>query len=329
MINRSLALRLCVGVLLFVAVLFAQGTGTIYGNLSDPTGAAVVGAKIDAILTERGTARTVMTDASGQYVFPLMPVGTYEIMIAASGFRQFRREGVTLDANQNVRLDAQLVLGSISESVTISANATPVESRSSMLGSIIEDRRLTELPINGRNVVSLLSILPGAAQVDTPQTFTGDRSGPTVAISGSRQTANLFLFDGQAFNATFRNTGLNFPPPDAVQEIKVLTSSFSSEYGRNSGGVLNVVTKSGTNQLHGALWEFVRNGDFNARPADPCGWRTLPGQHTSIRRSGCERRRSANRIPAATHRCRACTASSAGRLGCLGSSGSIRSVAIV
>ncbi len=264
---RYLSLSFCVWlVVLGVAgVLFAQGTGTIYGNVTDPSGAAVAGAKVEATLTERGTARVVTTGADGHYVFSLMPVGTYEIRVEASGFRQFRRTAVTLDASQNVRLDAQLLLGSITESVTITANATSVESRSAMMGSLIEDRRLTELPINGRNVIDLVSLLPGVSQVSAPQTFTGDRSGPTASVSGSRGNSNLFLFDGQEFNAVFRNTGLNYPPPDALQEVKVLTSSFSAEYGRNSGSVFNVVTKSGTNQLHGTLWEFVRNGGFNAR----------------------------------------------------------------
>ena len=98
-----------------------------------------------------------------------------------------------------------------------------------------------------------------------PQTFTGDRSGPTVSISGSRGNENLFLFDGADFNAAFRNTGLNYPPPDALQEVNVLTNTFSAEYGRNAGSVINVVTRSGTNQIHGDLWEFLRNQNLNAR----------------------------------------------------------------
>ena len=122
-----------------------------------------------------------------------------------------------------------------------------------------------ELPTNGRNVISLAGLLPGVASVSAPQTFTGDRSGPTISVSGSRQNENLFLFDGADFNAVFRNTGLNYPPPDALQEVKVLTNSFTAEYGRNAGAVFNVVTKSGTNQIHGSVWEFLRNQDLNAR----------------------------------------------------------------
>jgi hypothetical protein len=122
-----------------------------------------------------------------------------------------------------------------------------------------------ELPTNGRSIIGLAALLPGASSVNAPQTFTGDRSGPTLSVSGSRTTQNLFLFDGQDFNGLFRNNAYNYPPPDAVHEVKVLTSSFSAEYGGNSGAIFSVVTCPGTNILHGALWEFLRNSDLNAR----------------------------------------------------------------
>jgi outer membrane receptor protein involved in Fe transport len=108
-------------------------------------------------------------------------------------------------------------------------------------------------------------LLPGVSQVTAPQTFTGDRAGPSVSISGSRPTPNAFLFDGGFFNALFRNSGLHYPPPDALQEMKVLTNGFSAGYGRNAGAVFNVVTRSGTNGWHGSAWEFLRNHNLNAR----------------------------------------------------------------
>ena len=263
--------RCIVSGLLSLAALFspriglAQGTGVIYGTVTDPSGAGVAGAKIEAVLTERGTSRDGTTGATGDYVFPAMPIGTYEIRVTAAGFQQFRRQSVTLTASQNLRVDATLTVGSINESITVQAEAPLVDSRSAVMGTMIDDRRLTELPTNGRNVISLALLVPGTSSVSDPQTFTGDRSGPTVSMSGTKANFNLFLFDGQDYQAVFRNTGLNYPPPDALQEVKVLTSSFSAEYGHNAGGVFNVVTKSGTNQLHGAVWEFVRNSSFNAR----------------------------------------------------------------
>ena len=140
-----------------------------------------------------------------------------------------------------------MTLGATSESVVVTAEAPLVDSRSSVVATLIDSRRVTELPTNGRNVVQLAALLPGVTQVSAPQTFTGDRDGPRVSISGARSTQNLFLFDGAFFNALFRNSGMNYPPPDALQEVKVLMNSFSAEYGRNSGAVFNVVTRSGSN----------------------------------------------------------------------------------
>ena len=244
---------------------FGQGTGTIHGAVTDPSVAAVPRAEVTAVLGGRGATRTVATDAHGAFVFPELPIGIYSVRVAMSGFKTFLQSGVELTANANVRVDAQLQVGDATQSVEVTSDAPLVDSRSSTVGTLIDQQRVTDLPINGRNVIGLAGLLPGVASVSAPQTFTGDRSGPTVSVSGSRQNENLFLFDGADFNAVFRNTGLNYPPPDALQEVKVLTNSFSAEYGRNAGAVFNVVTKSGTNQLHGAAWEFLRNQDLNAR----------------------------------------------------------------
>jgi outer membrane receptor protein involved in Fe transport len=194
-----------------------------------------------------------------------MPVGGYTLRVEAQGFKTATRAGLSLTANENVRVDARLDVGNVNESVTVTAEAPLVDSRSSQVGTLIDGRRVLELPTNGRNVISLAELLPGVSQVSAPQAFTGDRSGPTVSVSGSRNNQNLFLFDGAQFNAVFRNTGLNYPPPDALQEVKVLTNSFSAEYGRNAGAIFNVVTRSGTNRIHGSAWEFLRNHKLNAR----------------------------------------------------------------
>ena len=257
--------RAATGIFLISAIALGQGVGTIYGTVTDSSGATVGNAKVESVLTERGTSRTATTSASGEYVLSALPIGTYEIRVTAPGFQQFQRKAVALDANQNVRVDAPLTLGNVTESVVVREETPLVDARSAVVGTLIEGQRLTDLPTNGRNVISLAALLPGVTDVNVQQTFTGDRSGPTVSMSGTKANANLFLFDGQDFTAAFRNTGLNYPPPDALQEVKVLTSNFSAEYGHNGGGVFNVVTKSGTNQIHGALWEFVRNSDFNAR----------------------------------------------------------------
>jgi outer membrane receptor protein involved in Fe transport len=243
----------------------AQGTGTIHGVITDPSGGAIAGAQVTATLSGRGTTRNVISDVQGAYVMPLLPVGAWQISIEAKGFKSFVQHGVDLASNENVRVDANLQVGSLNEAVTVTAEATLVDSRSSVMGTLIDSRRVLELPMNGRSIIGLAILLPGASQVSAPQTFTGDRSGPTVSMSGSKGAQNLFLFDGAPFNALFRNTGLNYPPPDALQEVKVLTNSFSAEYGRNAGSVFNVVARSGSNEVHGSLWEFLRNQNLNAR----------------------------------------------------------------
>ncbi|MBI3683040.1 MAG: TonB-dependent receptor [Acidobacteria bacterium] len=257
---RTLAL-----ILLLPAVLAAQGNGTIHGTVTDPSGAVIAGARVTALLDERGTTRSLITSTAGDYVFPSLAIGAYTLTVEAQGFKTFRRSGVSLTTEQNVRVDIRLEVGNVSESVSVTAEAPLVDSRSSVIGTLIDSRRITDLPLNGRNIIALAALLPGATSVSAPQMFTGDRSGPTLNISGSRGNQNLFLFDGQQFNALFRNTGLNYPPPDAMQEVKVLTNSFSAEYGRNAGSVFQVVTRSGTNEIHGSFWEFLRNQKLNAR----------------------------------------------------------------
>lgn len=244
---------------------FAQGTGTVHGTVTDPSGLPILNAKVTATLEQRGTARTVDTNAQGFYVLLLLPVGAYRIAVEAPGFKLFNRQGVSLTADENVRVDARLELGALAESVSVTSEAPLVDSRSSMMGTLIDSRRVTELPINGRNVIALAALLPGVSGLSAPQIFTDDRSGPRISVSGSRPNGNLLLFDGAHFTAVFRNTGMNFPPPDALQEVKVLTNTYSAEYGRNAGSIFHVVTRSGSNQLHGTLWEFLRNHDLNAR----------------------------------------------------------------
>jgi len=246
-------------------LILAQGTGTLHGTVQDASGLPIAGAKVTATLQQRGLVRNGTTDTDGNYVLPALPVGTYSVAVESAGFNTFQQSGIELTANENARIDARLQIGDVKQAVSVTSEAPLVDSRSSTVGTLIDSKRVVELPINGRNIISLAGLLPGATQVSAPQTFTGDRSGPTVSISGSRGNENSFLFDGTQFNAAFRNTGLNYPPPDALQEVRVLTDTFSAEFGRNAGSIFNVVSKSGTNQVHGSAWEFLRNQALNAR----------------------------------------------------------------
>ena len=184
-----------------------QGTGTIHGAVSDPSGGAVTNARVTALLVERGVSRSVTTSDRGEYVLPLLPIGTYSVLIEAAGFNSFRQQQIELTANENVRVDGQLKVGDVAESVVVTGETPQVDSRSSVVGTLIDSRRVLEIPINGRNVMGLAVLLPGVSQLSAPQMFTGDRDGSTVSISGSRPTQNAFLFDGGFFNASATSAG--------------------------------------------------------------------------------------------------------------------------
>jgi outer membrane receptor protein involved in Fe transport len=257
-------LRFALLSIVFAPAVLAQ-TATITGRITDTSTAVMVGVRVTVANVNTGVLRKMESNPEGLYTAPMLPPGQYRVTAQAEGFRPAERDNVELVVGLVARIDFVLEPGAVTESVTVSGGAPLVESASSVVGTLIDSRRVVDLPLNGRNVVALAALLPGATSVSAPQMFTGDRDGPTVAMSGSRPTQNLFLLDGGHFNAHFRNSGLNYPPPDALQEVKVLTNSFGAEYGRNAGAIFNVVTKSGTNEFHGGVWEFLRNHELNAR----------------------------------------------------------------
>ena len=157
-------------------------------------------------------------------------------------------DGVTVDADKAVKIVAQMKIGNANETVTVDAEGTALDTKSSTLGTLIDNKLVEDLPIDGHNPVALAGLLPGVTDLNAPATNTSDRGGPTYSVSGSRNTQNLMLFDGLMWNNLFFNTGINYPPPHALQEISVLLNNFKAQYGRNAGSVFNVVTKSGSNQ---------------------------------------------------------------------------------
>jgi hypothetical protein len=244
---------------------FAQDiTGNLYGNIQDASHALIPHSKITIIDREHGSTRTVESDAQGGYLASQLPVGKYQVTVTVAGFEKSVRNNVTVNAGANTHLDVVMVAGSVSDSVTVNVEDNTVDTRGYTVGTLIDNVSLQELPLDGNNIIGLAALLPGVTSVTAPPSFTGDHSGPTFSASGSRVTQNLFLFDGVLYNNLYRNTGLNYPPRDAVQEVQVLTNNYSAEYGRNSGSVFQVVTKSGSNQFHLALWENAKNAAFNA-----------------------------------------------------------------
>ncbi len=243
----------------------AQVTGRISGFVKDPAGAAIPAVAVTARMTEQQSVSTAKTNSDGSYDLLALPPGDYEITFEAKGFRRQVRSGVELTIDQNLRVDASLEVGSVETQVTVNGTAPLVDTVSPVLSGLIDDRRVVDLPLNGRNVMSLAGILPGVLSVTVPQEMDNARSGPVMDVNGGRSNMNLFTFNGGYFNNPSRNTGVDYPPPDAIEEVRILTHDFSAEYGHNPGSQVLVASKAGTNQIHGAGWEFLRNNDLNAR----------------------------------------------------------------
>ena len=247
--------------------LAAQNRGTISGFLKDVTGAVVPNANVT--VTHEGTraVRTASSDASGFYQVLGLVSGAYTIEAEVAGFKRYRNTGVVLRVDENVRADITLEIGQVTESIDVTAQAVLVDTRSSQNTAVIDDRRIVDLPLRNRNVFALAATLAGVLNVRAPDNsdLTDTRAGPTMNVNGGRANMNYNRFNGTYFNNPSRNTGLNVPPPDAVQEFKIQTSNFAADSGRNPGANVTIVSKSGSNQFHGALWEFLRNDNLNAR----------------------------------------------------------------
>src|SRR5262245_13467017 len=253
--------------MLLTVQLAAQIQGTISGYVKDATGAVAPNSAIRLTNEKTGATRNAVSDNAGFYQVLGLVSGTYTIETEISGFKKFRNAGVILRLDENVRADIIMEVGQVTESVEVSAQAALIDTRSSQTSATIDDRRIVDLPLRGRNVFSLAATLPGVLNVRAPDNSdVGDtRAGPTMNVNGGRANMNYNRFNGTYFNNPSRNTGMNVPPPDAVQEFKIQTSNFAADSGRNPGANITIVSRQGTNVFHGALWEFHRNDNLNAR----------------------------------------------------------------
>jgi hypothetical protein len=254
-------------IFLLAAAAFAQNRGTISGYVKDTSGGMITSARVTLTNERTGEVRNATSDTTGNYQFLGLISGSYTIESEVSGFKRARNTGVILEVDSNVRADVTLEVGAVTESVSVTADASLVDTRSAETSAIIDGKRLMDLPVNGRNVFRLASTLPGVLGVVAPDnTDLGDtRAGPRMNVNGARANMNYNRFNGTYFNNPSRNTGLNAPPPDAVQEFKIQTSNFSAESGRNPGANITIVSRQGTNEFHGTVWEFHRNDNLNAR----------------------------------------------------------------
>ena len=257
----------CIAVMAYLVALgptvFAQNTGSIFGSISDNSDAVLPSAKITA-LSSNGLNRTTTTNTTGSYILPAMPIGTYTVTIEASGFERFQAVSVRVDADQNVRIDAHLRPGSTTEEITVNAAPPQVDTHSNTQSVTIPQELVNDMPTSTGQPIDFVSILPGVSNVSASAGFTGDRSGPTFNVSGSRSSDNLLLLDGVMHTNLFRNQGQNYPPPDFLSQVEAVLNSYGAQYGHNTGAILNVLTKSGTNLIHGSLWEYNQNTAFNA-----------------------------------------------------------------
>ena len=247
----------------------AVANGTIQGIVTDASGAGVANAKIAAVQSETGQLLQTVTGNDGSYVLANLPVGPYRLEVSAPSFSTYVQSGIILQVGDDVEINVELRIGALTQKVEVAADAAMVETHDTSISEVIDQRRIVDLPLNGRQATDLI-LLSGGASV--PQGAAGRfitthdyASSVAVSISGGQENGNNYLLDGGDHNDTHSNVNLPFPFPDALQEFRVQTSGVSARYGLHPYAVVNAVTKSGTNQFHGSLFEFVRNGDFNAR----------------------------------------------------------------
>ncbi|HUG53341.1 MAG TPA: carboxypeptidase regulatory-like domain-containing protein, partial [Vicinamibacteria bacterium] len=262
-----------IGTLFLTAPLHAQmSTGTILGNVKDSTGAAVPAAQVTATNVDTQFSRTATTDTSGQYVLRLLPLGNYKVEIAMSGFKNFEQTGIVLEVGRNARVDAVIEPGGVEEVISVVADAPLVETNSSSLSRTVGQNEVLNLPLVDRDLYSLLSLTSGVSSNAASNSLGGPEQLTTVNGSQRAQIGTVnFQLDGGNNTAGLRGTGNPAPNPEAIQEFRVITNSYAAEYGRYPAGVVDVVTKSGTNEFHGALFEFFRNESLNAERWAPPG----------------------------------------------------------
>jgi hypothetical protein len=252
-----------IAIFLVVGVAWAQSpTGEMAGVVKDPTGAVVPKAEIALVNQNTGERKSAFTNESGEYVAPLLPVGLYTVSAAMAGFRTAEHRDLRLSALQNLRVDFVLEVGEATQTVEVRAETTQVDTRSAVHGMLVDDRRIRDLPLNGRNALDLVRLIPGVNEVST--TIRPSFGQQTMRLNGGRQTGVNVLLDGGSLAYFHRGQGLGLPPPDALQEFKVATVGTPAEYGRGAA-VVSGVTRSGTNEFHGSAWEFLRNDAMDAR----------------------------------------------------------------
>jgi hypothetical protein len=254
-----------------------DGGGRLSGLVTDPSGGAMAGVAVQAIGAETGLQYNAVTSAEGFYVFPVLPAGHYELRIDQAGFKPYQRKNVDVTSNSAARADVVLVLGPRSEAITIEESPVAVDLSNTQTGERIGASKMADIPVNGRSYTDLLALQPGVIPVTSQQPNavvmsgctsappSGDLNSGNISVSGQRETTNGFSVNGSSAQEDFNMGAAVVPNLESIQEFQVLTGNFDAQYGNFSGGQVLVTTKSGTNQLHGSGFEFLRNTDLDAR----------------------------------------------------------------
>src|SRR5215472_8241697 len=250
-----LVLSLCAG----LPGLAQNANGRIVGVVTDPQGAVIPGAKLSVTNVSTNDRRQTVSTQDGTYQVLDIPIGTYRVTAEHEGFTKAVTDPQQLTINQTLRVDISMFIGKTTETVVVEAQSLNVETVNSTIGQSVTGRPVHELPLNGRNALDLALTLPGVVETNPDSTAAG-----TYSVAGSRSDSVTFLLDGGMDNNLLDNGVVYNPNPDTIAEFRVLQNNYTAEFGRNAGGVISVVTKSGTNQLHGSLFDYARNDAFNA-----------------------------------------------------------------
>ena len=263
--------------LLSAAAAWASVGGSIAGTVKDPGGRVIPDASVTVRESSTGLAYQTRSDSKGHYIFPVLPVGHYELQVKAPGFSGYQRTDVVLDTNAALTLDAALEVGGVAQTVSVVDNSLHVETTSTQLGQVITGRQMTAVPLDGRSYTDLLSLQPGVAPQTSITSTTvqdvgatvlnpsGTLNPGTISVNGQREFANYFSVNGADVEEDVNAGTSIIPNLDAIDEFRIITSNFDAEYGEFSGGQINVITKSGSNGFHGDAFEFLRNTDLDAR----------------------------------------------------------------
>ena len=243
------------------SLLYSQGSATIYGTVTDAGGAVMPGVSVTITHSETGATRQTVSDDSGGYVAVQLPIGTFSLRAQLTGFKEYVQSDIRLQVSENRRVDFAMQIGQITERIEVTAAVTQVETRTGTIGEVIDSRRISDLPLNGRNPLQLQLLVAGAGRRGSRD----QQQNETISVNGSSFRFNNYQLDGGDNHDPFFNTPAPFPNPDALQEFSIETNGYGADKGRNSGAFVSAVTRGGANQYHGTLFEFLRNEKLNAR----------------------------------------------------------------